>query len=398
MSTVRLLARNRVLLLFAVSVAFALTSLAPLCEAQTFTTLHSFNGTDGESPYGGLIRDNSGSFYGTTAFGGPFGQGVIFKLDKLGTETTRYAFTGHSDGGYPRASVIRDSMGFMYGTTASGGTLTCNNGRGCGLTFKLDSNGIETALHSFTGEADGRAPNAPLLRDAAGNLYGTALTGGKGRGVVFKLDSLGNETVLYTFAGNTDGGYPYAGLLRDSAGNLYGTTNYGGDLTCNPPLGCGVIFKLDTTGVETVLHEFTGTPDGAFPVAALIQDAIGNFYGTTSTGGTANLGTIFKLDTAGNETVLHSFTGSDGSYPDTSLILDSSGTLYGTAYNGGAAGLGVVFKLDSAGTLTVLHTFAGTADGAHPYANLLLDGRGNLYGTTTLGGSSNHGVVFRIAP
>jgi uncharacterized repeat protein (TIGR03803 family) len=179
---------------------------------------------------------------------------------------------------------------------------------------------------------------------------------------------------------------------------LYGTTNYGGDLTCNPPLGCGVIFKLDTTGVETVLHEFTGTPDGAFPVAALIQDAIGNFYGTTSTGGTANLGTIFKLDTSGNETVLHSFTGSDGSYPDASLILDFSGTLYGTAYNGGAAGLGVVFKLDSAGTLTVLHTFAGTADGAHPYANLLLDGRGNLYGTTTLGGSSNHGVVFRIAP
>jgi uncharacterized repeat protein (TIGR03803 family) len=378
--------------------AFALTLFAAVSGAQTFTTLHAFNGADGDRPDAGLIRDNAGNFYGTTSFGGAFHQGVIFKLDKSGTETVRYAFTGHSDGGYPRASLIRDTLGNLYGTTTSGGTLTCNNGRGCGLVFKLDGSGIETGLHSFTGAADGRAPNAPLLRDAAGNLYGTALTGGKGRGVVFKLDALGNETALYTFRGTSDGAYPYAGLIRDAAGNVYGTTNQGGDLTCRPPAGCGVVFKVDSAGTEAVLHSFTGTLDGSLPFAGLISDAAGNFYGTTFNGGAADMGVIFKLDAAGTETILHSFTGSDGANPYAPLVQDTAGNLYGTTYSGGASNMGAVFKLDSAGTLTLLHEFTGSNDGSHPDAGLLIDGKGNLYGTATYGGASNHGVVFRIAP
>jgi uncharacterized repeat protein (TIGR03803 family) len=205
-------------------------------------------------------------------------------------------------------------------------------------------------------------------------------------------------SVLYSFKGGTDGANPFGGLLRDSGGNLYGTTIYGGTGGCNDgfgDLGCGTVFKLDTSGNETVLHSFTGTPDGEYPYAGLVRDSSGNLYGTTESGGVgsctgfgAGCGTAFKLDTSGNETVLHSFTGTpDGEYPAAGLVRDSSGNLYGTTIQGGSNPgpytSGTVFKIDAGGNETVLHSFTGhPSDGASPFAELMLDSVGNLYGTT----------------
>ena len=191
--------------------------------------------------------------------------------------------------------------------------------------YKLDSAGHETVLYSFTGGADGGDPQSGVIRDSAGNLYGTTFLGGTGNaGVVYKLDSAGHETVLYSFT-FADGSQPTAGVIRDSAGNLYGTTELGG------PASQGVVYKLDTTGNYTVLYSFTGGADGGYPFAGVIRDSAGNLYGTTQYGGTAQQGVVYRLDTAGHETVLHSFTGgADGSRPNAGVIRDSAGNLYGT--------------------------------------------------------------------
>ena len=198
--------------------------------------------------------------------------------------------------------------------------------------------------------------------------------------------------VKHAFTGE-NGALPTAALIQDSAGNLYGTTSSGGDS------GLGVVFKLDTANTETVLHSFAG-PDGAVPFGGLVQDGFGNLYGTTSSGGASGLGTVFKVDTSGTETVLHNFTGSpDGAQPYASLVMDNSGNLYGTTKNGGSYGFGTVFKVDNGGTETVLHSFVGgSADGANPTARAVVDASGNLYGTTFGGGSSGKGTVFKLDP
>jgi uncharacterized repeat protein (TIGR03803 family) len=251
-----------------------------------------------------------------------------------------------------------------------------------------------TVLYSFNGGTDGAQPHAGLVRDAAGNLYGTTIRGGGGSnlGTVFKLDTTGAETVLYSFTGFPDGAKPRAGLVLDAAGNLYGTTYHGGasDL--------GTVFRLDTTGAETVLHSFSGR-DGQNPYAGLVRDAAGNFYGTTQNGGgDFAAGTVFKLDTTGKETVLHSFTGgSDGANPYAGLIRDAAGNFYATTFTGGAYGFGTVFKLDATGNETVLYSFTGGADGGHSRAGLIRDAAGNLYGTTGLGGAFSLGTVFKLS-
>jgi uncharacterized repeat protein (TIGR03803 family) len=214
--------------------------------------------------------------------------------------------------------------------------------------------GQETVLHSFFG-IDGAHPTAGLLRDASGNLYGTTTGGGTGYGVVFKVDTSGNETVLYSFTGGDDGAIPVGGLIQDAAGNLYGTTAEGGGDKCDAGYGCGVIFKLDTAGNETILHTFRGIPDGAEPgYGSLIRDDKGNLYGTTTQGGSAycnapnGCGIVFGLSTAGRLAILHTFTGlSDGAVPQGGLIRDADGNLYGTTYQGGVPNCdcGVVYKI-----------------------------------------------------
>ena len=395
-------------------------------EAQTYRNLHGFTGSRGGDDGCSrtqVIRDpTTGNLYGTTQSCG-VGWGTVFMLDKTGRETVLYNFTRGADGALPVAGVIRDSAGNLYGTTEEGGDLTCSIGGtvGCGVVFKLDTTGTETVLYRFTGGAAGGLPFAGLVRDSAGNLYGTTVQGGDlsgctgyGCGVVFKLDITGMETVLYTFTGRADGGNPQAGLIRDSTGNLYGTTTAGGTVTGSGTLcedGCGVVYKVDTTGRETVLHTFTGEADGAVPDAGVIRDSTGNLYGTTELGG-AGRGVVFKVDTNGTETVLYAFTGgTDGGTPEAAgVIWDSASNLYGTTAFGGDLscnppyGCGVVFKLDTAGTETVLYTFRGETDGRYPSTGVIRDPAGHLYGTTQDGGSEygcarqSCGVVFKLKP
>jgi uncharacterized repeat protein (TIGR03803 family) len=399
---------------------------AAIASAQTHSTVYTFTGgSDGAYPYAGLIGDNQGNFYGTAPYdnvtGGPcpsFACGVIFELDSQGEETVLYSFTGTSDGGGPFGGLIRDNAGNLFGTTAGGGNLPCDSSglaTGCGVVFWLDPNGWETVLHRFTGKADGASPLAGLISDGAHNFYGTTTLGGDlacgdgfGCGVVFKIGANGKETVMHSFTGATDGVDPEAPLVRDAAGNLYGTTRLGGSesVACGGN-GCGVVFKIDPTGNESVLFSFTGGADGGAPVAGLILDASGNLYGTTTLGGSRNGGVVFEINPEGQETVLYNFTGgADGGQPWAGLIRDGAGNLYGTTFGGGdltcgfESGCGVVFKLNPAtGTETALYTFTGAADGGYPVAGLL-PYQGALYGNTQYGGAkagtNGFGVVFKI--
>jgi uncharacterized repeat protein (TIGR03803 family) len=361
--------------------------IAPVqAQTATETVLHNFpTPPKGAGPNAGVIRDSAGNLYGTTENGGTAGAGVVFKVDTAGRQTVLYSFTGGADGANPYAGVVRDSAGNLYGTTYQGGT-------GHGVVYKLNTAGQETVLYNFTGGDDGGGPNGVIL-DSAGNLYGTTVAGGTaGVGVVYELDTARQETVLYSFTGGTDGSYPHAGVIRDSAGNLYGTTEYGGSTACSF-LGCGVVYKVDTAGQETVLYSFTGGLDGVNPEAGVIRDSSGNLYGTTF------FGVAYELDTANQLTVLYSFIGgADGGFPEAAgVIRDSAGNLYGTTFTGGAANAGVVYKLDTAGQETVLYGFPSSADGSFTEAGVIRDSAGNLYGTTPSGGASNAGVVYELA-
>ena len=284
-----------------------------------------------------------------------------------------------------------------------------------------------TVLHNFTG-ADGTFPQGPLLFDQAGNLYGTTIQGGHaGYGTVFMLDPSGNESVLASFGGSAgEGSYPLGGLVRDTAGNLYGTTS--DSSYCQSTIGCGNVFKLDPSGTVTVLHRFGGTSDGANPTGRLVLDSAGNLYGTTHTGGgtrckggpkliVVGCGTVFKIDASGQESVLHPFEIADGAFPSAGLVLDTAGNLFGTARVGGLQncmfstyGCGTVFKVDATGQFSLLYSFKGPEagpDGAYPEAILTLDPAGNLYSTTAAGGSAtgcpslpqqNCGTIFQLTP
>jgi uncharacterized repeat protein (TIGR03803 family) len=328
------------------------------------TVLYSFQGqTDGAFPIGGLVRDNSGNLYGTTATGGAYGYGTVFRISGR-KKTILYSFKGNPDGAIPASTLLRDGAGNFYGTTSAGGGNPANgNPVGAGTVFKLDANGNETVLYSFCSQpscADGFNPESGLIMDGGGNLYGTTYEGGSnlgssnGSGTLFKLDTTGHETVLYAFCSApncADGANPEGGLITDADGNLYGTTYAGGNL-----YSAGLVFKFDTTGHETALYAFcseSGCADGKSPTAGLIMDTKGNFYGTTLAGGSG--GTVFELETNGALNLLHSFTsGSTGPIePVGGLVMDAKGNLYGTASEGGPGncnplefdGCGAVFEI-----------------------------------------------------
>jgi uncharacterized repeat protein (TIGR03803 family) len=324
-----------------------------LNSAPKETVLHRFHGnpTDQGTPFGGVVRDSAGHLYGTTS-GIPLYNGTVFKVDRNGKETVLYKFNGGSDGLEPLAGLVRDGAGNLYGTTNAGGI---GGPSGQGVVFKVDASGKETVLYSFSGGTDGAGPMAGLILDSAGNLYGTtASSGALGLGVAFKLDTSGTEHVLHSFTGGADGAAPLAGVVRDSAGNIYGTTANRGNLQCNlnGSGGCGVVFKLNAAGKLTALHTFAGTTDGGVPSADLLLDATGNLYGATGFGGDLGCtpfgngcGVVFKLDKTGKETVLHTFTGgSDRGAPST-LVQDGAGNLYGAAAIGRVSNSGVVFRI-----------------------------------------------------
>ena len=372
-----------------------------IAQAQKFSVLYQFKGSpDGANPKAGMVTDSAGNFYGTTAFGGKSGIfGTVFKLNKNHKESVLYSFQG-ADGAFPVASVIVDAKGNLYGTTTAGG-----GAQAIGVVFKLTKTGKETTLHAFTGQNDGATPSAGLIRDAKGNLYGTTMAGGFfGGGVVFKLTPAGKLIVLYSFCSLqncSDGKGSVASLIMDSKGNLYGTTLGGGSTICSG--GCGVVFKLTPARKETVLYTFCSAQnctDGAGPAAGLIRDSAGNLYGTTSAGGdpNCNCGTVFKLNRTGHEKVLHSFTGSpDGSLPEGGLATDSKGNFWGTTVVGGTSNDGTVFKVTPSGKETVVHSFNG-GDGAGIYGDLVFDLNGNIYGTANSGGSFGVGTIFKLTP
>jgi uncharacterized repeat protein (TIGR03803 family) len=372
-----------------------------LSHAQTYSVLYDFGGVagDGGDPTGTLIQDAAGNFYGTTQVGGQYGVGTIFKLTAASNETLLYDFNLPPDAMLPAAGLYRDAKGNLYGTTREGGVHGPPNGSG--TVFKLDATGNETVLHSFGKGRDGNDPQCAVIADAKGNLYGTTGGGGKyGAGTVFRIGATGGETVLHDFAG-TDGAVPAAGLIRDAQGSLFGTTISGGTN------GYGTVFRLTADGKETDLYSFCSAPnctDGGQPIAGLIQDKLGNLFGTTANGGANDQGTVFELTKSGKEIVLHSFgavNSGDGRWPWAGLIWDSESYLYGTTYTGGAYDSGTVFKVDRAGKETVLHSFCAEpdcVDGAAPsFASLVRDRAGNLYGVAQQGAYQS-GVVFKLTP
>lgn len=380
-------------------VSLMLAALFAPASAQTFKVLYTFTNTDnGYQPDGTLFRDASGTLYGTTQYGGTAGGfGTVFQLDANGDESVLYSFSGTPDAEDPYAGLTRGKSGDFYGTTIYGGTQG-----GFGTVFKFDPSGTETLLYSFAGTPDGGDPYGSLIHDAEGNLYGTTLYGGTGGGfgTVFKLSPEGKLTLLHSFSGTPDGEDPYDGLVRDTEGNLYGTTLYGGTAG-----GFGTVFELTKAGKLTLLHSFASNPDGADPRGGLIRDKEGNLYGTTIYGGTGGgFGTVFKLSAAGEMTLLHSFSGNpDGVNPYAGLVRDAAGNLYGTTFYGGQSGYGSVFRISKAGKFTILHSFNSTPDGAHPIGGLVRDKDGNLYGTTSGGGDASCGfggcgTVFEITP
>jgi uncharacterized repeat protein (TIGR03803 family) len=411
-------------------------ALALPAQAQTFAVLHNFTGGgDGANPYAGVTADRAGNLYGTAAAGGHLGYGDVFKLTHSGSSWTLnpiYSFQGFAsgDGAGPLARVIFGPDGALYGTTDEGGT----GDGGTGTVFRLTPQATacktslcawsETVLHSFQGgHSDGSGPGyGDVAFDAAGNLYDTTIYGGGGEGscndstcgTVYEVSPVAggwSEHVIYDFpgaGGGAPGFWPYNGVILDSSGNVYGAVTW----------ISGSVYEL--TPVQrgwspATLYLFPGAPSAGGPVGGLVFDHSGNLYGTACCGGPGGGGSVFELAPSGGTwtfTTLYSFnySGSNTSPgPTSTLTMDASGALYGNTYAEGAYGYGNIFKLtpsQGGWTYTSLHDFTGGSDGGYPWGQVILDPNGNVYGTTTAGGSTvgscyqnlGCGVVFEITP
>jgi uncharacterized repeat protein (TIGR03803 family) len=415
-------------LLLVLALAIVLTASAG-ASGQTFTVINNFSGANGARSVAGLVLDQAGNLYGATSQGGT-GHGTVFELSPAAggyTETVLYTFGSQKyDGSGPAGTLVRDGAGNLYGTTEQGGVY---NG---GIVFELSPvNGgwSETVLHNFGTGTDGSDPMNALAIDATGNLYGTTYYGGTNKtctyagatyscGTAFELSPVAGGgwtyTVLYNFGqGSTDGYFPWSSLTLGAGGNLYGQCLYGSKY------GKGVLYELSPGGggawTEQQLHAWGNKDDGTYPYGGMVFDAEGNMYGTSSGGGGhGGLGTVFEF-TPNNggwlEHNLHGFgTGLDGEYPEGNLIIDAAGNLYGVTINGGTYGYGMVYELNYSATNgygeIVLHDFTGGADGGNLSGALVMDGNGDLFGTTWYGGSATNciagpirgcGVAFKIS-
>ncbi len=344
----------------------------------TLTVLYSFDGTHGETPFGGLTLGTDGNFYGTTYYGGASNDGTVFKVTPSGSLTVLYSFTNSTDGAYPWAPPIEGTDGNFYGTTSQ------HNIGGPGSVYKITPSGKFMTLYHFDG-AHGSEPFAPLVQGTDGNFYGTTDVGGpSGFGVVYKITPSGRLTVLYNFAETQHGDYPDSPLVQGSDGNFYGTAYAGGSQTR------GVVFRITATGKLTVLHNLTGT-DGANPNAGLVQATDGNFYGVNSLGGTTDDGTIFRISPTKPYLykVLYNFDGSTGLFPEVTLFQHTSGILYGDTQEGGTGDV-------SPCTVGVCGVFYSLNIGVEPFVSLVsTSGKvGKTVGILGQGFSSSSAVKF----
>jgi|SRR5579862_1962628 len=366
--------------------------------AQTFTSLHSFNGTDGANPYYVYLAQGlDGNLYGTTSSGsGGSADGTIFRITPSGKLTTIYTFCtamGCSDGSDPQSGLVLASNGYFYGATYAGGTSGNS-----GTLYKTSSAGVVTTLHSFDG-TDGADAYFGPIQATNGNLYGEATGGGADNvGTLYEITPAGTYTLLHSFD-NSDGRYPNGSLVQATNGTLYGTTYEGAH-------GYGGVYELTLAGKFTSLYTFTNGTDGGDPADVLIQASNGNLYGTTSTGA-HGYGTIFEITPAGKLTTLYSFCSqtdcADSGYSYSRLIQATDGNFYGTTLNGGAYGMGTIFKITPAGKFTTLYSFCAKKDvsicldGTSPYEGLVQATNGTFYGVTSAGGTHNLGTVFSLS-
>jgi uncharacterized repeat protein (TIGR03803 family) len=389
--------RSRVL-----ELPLALALLVLVCWARGATS--DAQEVDGAGPAGQLLQlrhDDSSVFYGTTSHGGQWNLGTVFRVSPRGDELVLHSFVGgRDDGANPIGALTRGRDGALYGTTTAGGTHACPRAdtdaaaAGCGTVFKITPEGKETLLHSFTGLIE---PTGELLAASDGSFYGI------GPDQVFRIGPDGTETVLHSFQGGRRDGINPSSLIEGRDGNFYGTTQGGGGFNH------GTVFTVTSSGDESLIYSFRGGADGEFPSAALIEGADGNFYGTTVYGGlSANsatfcdrgCGTVFRVTPQGVESVLHAFRGGvrDGAHPATALVHARDGNFYGTTSGGGSdvdIGGGTVFRISPSGSEATLYAFRDmAANGVFP-SSLIEGADGNLYGTAG-GGQAGQGVVFTV--
>jgi uncharacterized repeat protein (TIGR03803 family) len=419
------------------SVAVADSTFHSARASSGYATLYAFcqqtGCADGKFPDGELISDSAGNLYGVTSSGGMYNNGAVFEVTAAGVESVLYSFCAQPncvDGSYPSGSLTRDAAGNLYGTTESGGANGQDAGTS-GTVFKLAPDGTETVLYSFCSQpscADGAYPASGVILDHGGNIYGTTYEGGSntnqhcpnyaGCGTVFEIAAAsGKESVIYSFCqflNCPDGTFPAGGLVRDKSGNMFGVTGAGGN---GFNIGeYGAAYEIAANGLESVLYSFCShysggiCTDGGSPNGRLIEDASGNLYGTTETGGIAGpcgsqgCGTIFELSQGGSEAVLYAFcaqvSGStclDGAVPAARLLGTRHNTIFcGTTVSGGSNNAGTVFRFGGDGE-TVLHSFGSAEDenATHPTAGLIMH-KGHFWGTVGSGGSGAGGVAFKL--
>ena len=383
----------------AIALTAQTTPVSPRVPTVTFTTLYSFDVSNGYEPESPIVQAANGQLYGTTLQGGPGEEGSVFGLTTAGALSFDYSFDG-ADGGEPIAGLLQATDGNLYGINP-GDTI-----------FKITPSGAVSTLYAFcqqSGCPDGTYPLGGLIQGADGNLYGTTQQGGaNGDGTVFTVTLSGSLTTLHSFAG-ADGSSPYAGLMQATNGNFYGTTQYGG------ANGEGTVFAITPVGNLTTLYSFcsqANCTDGEQPVAALVQGADRSLYGTTYYGGNSNscsvggCGTIFKITPQGALTTLYRFCSqggsecTDGSQPVAGLVVGTDGNFYGdTSAGGGTGGDGTAFSITRDGVLTTLHSFCVQTclDGAFPFGGLFQGTDGSFYGTAPAGGEYGAGTAFSIS-
>jgi uncharacterized repeat protein (TIGR03803 family) len=401
-------------------VFMALVVMAGAAVAQTFTTLTSFDISNGRQPQAPLVQGIDGNLYGTTSLGGANDGGVVFKVSSAGTQSVIYNFCfgdNCSNGSEPHAGLVVGANGNLYGTTAVGGAYCLGDlALGCGTVFEITPAGKLTTLYQFcansTNCADGAYPEAPLVLAANGNFYGTTYQGGTNDlGTVFEITPNGKLSTLYSFCSQKncpDGSYPVTGLVQGANGNLYGTTYDGGAINCsffNNTYGCGTIFEITPAGKLTTLYNF-GRANGLLQ-QPLVQASNGKLYGTSLDGGTGGCkvgcGTVFEITTAGALSTLYNFCTQglnycpDGAYPMATMVQATDGNLYGITTTGGTgAGGGTIFAITPQGMLTTLYS-TQNLDGYQSEGGMVQATDGNFYGSMSGGGVNNQGTIFSFS-